>query len=162
MKKLLSLLLLTILLSSTSSYAFAPIEQLPDQVLLDLDGEPQPFNQWKGEIVILNFWATWCPPCRREMPSFIELQEQYGAQGVQFVGVAIDNPKMAQRYGSDHGINFPTLQGEQSGLDLSMMLGNHRSVLPYTVIFDRSGKVVSRRSGEIRHKEILATITPLL
>lgn len=160
MKKLLSTLLLCLLIAPIHSSNAQG--QLPEQMMLDLDDTPLSFSQLKGKVVILNFWATWCPPCRREMPTFIKLQEEYGAQGVQFIGVAVDNPKMAKRYGSDHGINFPLLQGEESGLELSMQLGNKRSILPYTVIFDRSGKVVSRRSGEIHRKEILNTITPLL
>ncbi len=160
MKKLLVLLLLFSLTGTAQAYATS--DQLPNQTFLDLDDVPLALNQLKGKIVILNFWATWCPPCRREMPTFIELQEEYGAQGVQFIGVAIDNPKMAKRYGSDHGINFPLLQGEESGLELSMTLGNRRAILPYTVIFDRTGQVISRRNGEIHREEILQTITPIL
>ena len=162
MKRLIPLLLLCTLLGSGTSHATAPLSHLPQQVFLELDGTPQPLKQWSGKVLILNFWATWCPPCRREMPTFIELQEKYGSQGVQFVGVAVDNPKMAQRYASDNGIDFPLLQGEENGLDLSIRLGNQRSVLPYTVIFDRSGKIISRRSGEIHREEIIKSITPLL
>ncbi len=162
MKKLFTTLTLLLCLLITPVQAAKPLEQLPERMMLDLDDVPLSFSQLKGKVVILNFWATWCPPCRREMPTFIELQEEYGAQGVQFIGVAVDNPKMAKRYGSDHGINFPLLQGEESGLELSMQLGNKRMILPYTIIFDRSGRVISRRKGEIHRQEILSTITPIL
>ncbi len=156
MKKLLFTLLFSTLLSA------AEASQLPGEPMNHLDGTPFSFSSLQGKVVILNFWATWCPPCRREMPTFIELQQNYAPQGVQFIGVAIDNPRLAQRYGEEHGINFPLLQGEESGLELSMRLGNRRSILPYTVIFDRNGKVLARRNGEIQRQQIVDTITPAL
>ena len=162
MKRLIPLLLSLLLLFTTSTPFTAQAGQLPPEVLLDLEGKPQPFSQWEGKILILNFWATWCPPCRREMPTFIELQQEYGDRGVQFVGVAVDNPKMAARFSSDHGIYFPSLQGEINGLDLSISLGNRRSVLPYTVIFDREGDILLQKPGELRRKQILSVITPIL
>lgn len=159
MKTLIQTLLLSFTLFSLPASASS---QLPDQVLLDLDGNPQPLTQWQGKVVVLNFWATWCPPCRRELPAFVEVQKEYGSEGVQFVGVAVDNAKIAKRYSEEQGLNFPSLQGESQGLELSVALGNQRSVLPYTVIFDRDGKIVSQRRGEIKHKELIRTIIPLL
>ncbi len=139
-----------------------PAVSLPNTILKDLDGNPQNLQQWQGKIVILNFWATWCPPCRKEIPAFIELQEQLGEQGVQFVGVAVDNPKLAKKYSDEHGINYPNLQGDGAGLDLSITLGNRRSVLPYTVIFDRSGTIIDQHAGEMTHSALMTQLTPLL
>ena len=139
-----------------------PATTLPNTILDDLEGNPQNLQQWRGKVVILNFWATWCPPCRKEIPTFIELQEEFGGQGVQFIGVAVDNSRLAKKYSEDHGINYPNLQGDGAGLDLSIALGNKRSVLPYTVIFDRSGTIVDQHAGEMTHSALMKQLTPLL
>ncbi len=158
MKKLLPLLLLFF---GTFSHAFSS-DELPHYVLHDLQGTPQPLTQWKGKILILNFWATWCPPCRREIPAFIELQQEYGNQGVQFVGISIDDPDNVTHYAEDHNINYPLLNGERTGIKLSAVLGNQSTALPYTAVFDRNGKIIARYRGEVHRQEIVSTITPLL
>ena len=115
--------------------------------LPDLGGSPQALAQWRGKVVVLNFWATWCAPCREEIPLFVKLQDQYGAQGLQFVGVAIDQPEKVKPYAAELGMNFPILIGGVEAIDLTRTLGNRASVLPFTVILGRDGRIVSSEIG---------------
>ena len=134
-----------------------------DIALLDLDGRPHKMNEWSGQVVVINFWATWCPPCRREIPTIIALQDELKEKGVQFVGVAVDSTKRVKQYVKEHNINnYPTMQGESTGLDFSIALGNRRSILPYTVIVNRSGEIVARHTGEATREQLLNQINPLL
>ena len=137
----------------------APIQlELPPTALTDLQGLSQPLDQWRGKVVIINFWATWCPPCRREIPEFIALQQELGPKGVQFVGIAIDAAQPVQRYAERQGINYPTLLGEERGMELSMQLGNWGAVLPYSVIFNRQGALVHYRTGAISRSQLRAPL----
>ena len=131
--------------------------------LPDLQGEIHKESEWLGKkVVILNFWATWCPPCIREIPDFIKLQEKYGKRGLQFIGIAIDNQKAVKSFVKKMGMNYPILLGDQEGVDLSISLGNDMAGLPFTVIIDRNGKIVARQVGQIYEQEVETTILPLL
>jgi thiol-disulfide isomerase/thioredoxin len=126
--------------------------------LPDLGGTPQALTQWRGKVVVLNFWATWCAPCREEIPLFVKLQNQYGAQGLQFVGVAIDQPEKVKPYAAELGMNFPILIGGVEAIDLTRTLGNRASVLPFTVIVGRDGRIVASEIG-VMHR---AKLEPVL
>jgi thiol-disulfide isomerase/thioredoxin len=131
--------------------------------LPDLQGKIHKESEWLGKkVVILNFWATWCPPCIREIPSFIKLQEKYGKRGLQFVGVAIDNQKAVQGFVKKMGINYPILLGDQKAIDLAIKLGNKMAGLPFTVIIDRKSKMVLLQIGQISEQKVEKTILPLL
>ena len=154
---------LTLLFYAAAAFPYpAGGDRLPQQALYDLDGVSHNLNEWQGEVVILNFWATWCPPCLREIPAFISMQQELDDQKVQFVGIAIDDADAVADFAEQKQINYPTLLGEQSGLELSVKLGNKHFVLPYTAIFDRTGKLISTHRGELTRAEILKVITPLL
>src|SRR5262245_3483363 len=92
-------------------------ETLPDFTLGDLAGKPTSIRSWPGKSMIVNFWATWCGPCRREIPLLRELQKQHGAEGFQIVGVAVDLREDVVKYAQEIGIDYPVLIGEQDGLD---------------------------------------------
>ena len=130
--------------------------------LKDLDGKPQPLSQWKGKVLIVNFWATWCPPCREEIPEFIKFQEKYRAKGVQFVGIAIDQKDKVQAFADEIGINYPTLLGELDAIELSRQAGNHMGGLPFTVILDRQGSVIATKVGGLDQSKLEKLIKPLL
>ncbi len=131
--------------------------------LPDLQGKIHSESEWLGKkVVILNFWATWCPPCIREIPEFIKLQEKYGKRGLQFIGIAIDNQKAVQRFVDEMGMNYPILLGDQEAINLSIRLGNKMAGLPFTVIIDRNGQIVSRKIGQISEQQVEKTILPLL
>ncbi|HXZ96993.1 MAG TPA: TlpA disulfide reductase family protein [Burkholderiales bacterium] len=128
-------------------------EILFESVLPDLKGNNQPFEQWRGKVLIVNFWATWCPPCREEIPEFIKVQEKYRTRGLLFVGVAVDKKDLVQSYADEVGINYPVLMGDLAAMDLSRKAGNHAGALPFTLIIDRTGKIIATQySGLTQHK----------
>lgn len=121
----------------------------PDFTLPDLENKPRNIGEWGGKVVLINFWATWCPPCRREMPGFIELKEQYGPQGFEIVGIAIDTPDLVQDFADAIGVNYPILHGQMDATKISTEYGNHMGALPYSILIDRAGKIHSLRAGEL-------------
>ena len=123
-----------------------------------LDGQPQSLRQWRGKVVVVNFWATWCTPCREELPVFIRLQERHGGRGLQFVGIAVDVPTRVKPYARELGINFPILVAGLAGIELARVMGNRAAVLPYTVIAGRDGAIAGRHVGAYTE----ANLEPLL
>jgi len=128
--------------------------QIPDFTLPNLDGNSWRAEEWRDKILVINFWATWCPPCRKEMPLFVKLQEQFADKGVLFVGIAIDDQEAVQNFVDTHGIEFPVLLGEEKALELSAQLGDRFNALPYTVVADRGGKILLRLAGEMRETRL--------
>lgn len=107
-----------------------------------VEGGKLPLGTWKGKVLVVNFWATWCAPCRKEIPEFIRMQERLQQQGLQFVGIAVDEKDKVATYMREVGINYPVLVGELDAVEMSRSLGNGLGALPFTVVVDRSGKVV--------------------
>lgn len=134
----------------------------PDFSLPDLDGKVHSIAEWDGKVTVLNFWATWCPPCKREIPTFIELQQQYAARGVQFVGVAIDTRDQVIPYVDSAHINYLTLIGENDAVNVSHAFGNRLDALPYTVIIDRQGTIAFVQRGELTREVAEQAIRTLL
>jgi len=134
----------------------------PDFSLIDVEGDQRRIADWDGKVVIVNFWATWCPPCRREIPAFIALQEKYENQGFTIVGVALDSKQAAIDYVDPMGINYPILIGDTDGIAISQDYGNKLGVLPYTVIVDRQGIIRHTLAREVHQEEAEELITPLL
>lgn len=130
--------------------------------LPDLRGQIQALSQWRGKVLVVNFWATWCAPCREEIPAFVRLQKKYREQGLQFVGIAIDRLDPVQAFVQEFGINYPVLLGGIETMDLSRQAGNRVGALPFTVIFNRAGKIVSTQVGGIKEARVQAIIEPLL
>ena len=128
----------------------APAFSLPD-----LDGFPRDLQEWNGRVRVINFWASWCRPCRREMPAFVRLQQAYGGRGVQFIGIAIDKRAAVQSFLQSLGVavNYPILIGEDEAIAVAEAYGNAVGVLPYTVVVDRAGTIVHVKYGEISEAE---------
>lgn len=135
---------------------------LMDAALADLKGVKTPLGTWKGKVLVINFWATWCAPCRKEIPAFIRMQQKLGPRGLQFVGVAIDEKDKVALYAREMGINYPILVGELDAVELSRSLGNQLGALPFTVIVDRAGKVVKTELGGVDEARLTQLIQPLL
>jgi len=128
--------------------------QRPDFTLPDLAGERRRITEWDGDIVVINFWATWCAPCREEIPLFTELQTAFDDQGVQFLGVAIDDPEPIRGFIDQVDMGYPTLYGMEAALDVAAAYGNDRGTLPYTVIIDRDGRIHERFSGQLHEPDL--------
>lgn len=128
----------------------------------DLDGKMQPLAQWKGRVLVLNFWAPWCPPCRREIPAFIQLQDKYRAQGVVFVGLALDQKEPVKAFVEGMGVNYPTLLGDEKAADLGRRSGNRSGGLPFTLVVGRSGKVALAWTGVLPEEKLEEALKPLL
>lgn len=128
----------------------------------DMQGRPQAFEQWRGKVVVLNFWATWCPPCRTEIPDFIKVQEKFAARGLVIVGLAIDDKDKVAAFADEVGINYPVLIGDTRAMDLAKSAGNRLGGLPYTVILDRSGRIVGTEIGGLTGAKLEQLISPLL
>ena len=115
--------------------------------LPDLDGKVQPIGRWQGRIVVLNFWATWCAPCRREIPAFMRVRRKFADKGVEFVGIAIDTVKNVSAYAREMGLDYPILVSEDAGMVLANRAGDTSEGLPYTVIVDRDGRIRTAHLG---------------
>jgi thiol-disulfide isomerase/thioredoxin len=126
------------------------------------EGLPQSASQWQGKIVIVNFWATWCLPCREEIPELIETYTTYRDQGLVIVGVAIDEAEKVAEFSEEFGINYPILVGDFEAFSLAEAMGNPQGALPFTVTIDRSGMIVNSRLGQIKKKQIEEIIKPML
>jgi thiol-disulfide isomerase/thioredoxin len=125
---------------------------LPDFTLGDLTGAPRSIRSWPGKSMIVNFWATWCAPCRREIPLLREVQKNHGGEGFQVVGVAVDIREDVAKFVQEIGIDYPILVGEQDGLDAVNLFGQGSIGFPFTVFTDNQGRIVLFHLGEI-HKE---------
>ena len=123
----------------------------PDFELQSLDGKPVRLSDFRGKAVLLNFWATWCAPCKIEMPWFVDLQKQYAAQGLQVIGVAMDDSgeEAIAKFAKQMGVNYPVLIGKEAVGDAYGGV----EFLPTTFIIDRQGKVVDRVFGLVSRSE---------
>lgn len=130
--------------------------------LPELDGKKHSLDEWQGKVIVLNFWATWCPPCREEIPLLVDLQKKYGADGLQVIGVAIDNRTAVLLYRQSAGINYPILMGDDNTLQLVARYGNSSGSLPFSVLIDRSGSIALRKLGAFSGIELENLIKPLV
>ena len=135
------------------SEAAAMPEILPDFTLADMEGQPRSIRSWEGKSMIVNFWATWCAPCRREIPLLRKIQAEHGAEGFQIVGVAVDFREDVLKYAQEIGIDYPVLIGEQEGLDAVNKFGQGSLGFPFTVFTDNQHRIVMFHLGEIHPEQ---------
>jgi thiol-disulfide isomerase/thioredoxin len=125
---------------------------LPNLALADLAGVTHRLADWTGHPIIVNFWATWCEPCRREIPLLIRLHHERSGAGLAVVGIAVDFRAAVATYARNAGIDYPVLIGEEAGLDAVHAFGMEL-VFPFTVFADRQGRVVAVKLGELHENE---------
>jgi thiol-disulfide isomerase/thioredoxin len=130
--------------------------------LPDPHGKPQSMKQWQGRVLVVNFWATWCEPCREEIPGLLRIEKKYDSKSLKIVGIAIDSADKVRQFAKYFQINYALLIGGLEAVDLSRQLGNKAGALPYTVVLDQEGKVVRTHLGKISEQELDELIAPLL
>jgi thiol-disulfide isomerase/thioredoxin len=140
----------------------APSSPLPEFSFPDLSGQQHSVAEWRGKVLVLNFWATWCPPCREEIPELIALQKQYAEKGLQIVGIAIEDLEPVSEFIDFVDMNYPVLIAGDAGLALTRQLGNALGAVPYTLVVDRQGRIVYGQPGQVTKDKMLKIIEPLM
>ena len=144
----------------TVANSTAQAQVAPAWELKDLDGKAVKLSDFKGKVVLLNFWATWCPPCREEIPALIALQNQYKDRGLVVIGVALDSPGAAKvkAFADRMKINYPVVMGDAKTLEA---YGNFQAI-PTTFFIDRAGNVAGQHEGGADQALFEAAVKPLL
>lgn len=142
-----------------SSPAAANERAPTDLTLTDLDGRPFTLADYRGKLVIVNFWATWCAPCLNEIPVLVRMQERYAARGFQLIGPAVDDIEEARRAAPGLKFNYPVAVGmPEDMLDLMTRLGNEQGGLPFSVVIAPDGRILERQLGEYSEIELAGLI----
>ena len=137
-------------------------QTLPDFRLPDAAGHEMASSAWAGKILVLHFWATWCPDCRQELPAFVRTQEGQQSAGVQVVAIAVDRAADVVDFLQTNAVNFPVLIADTGTISMAKRLGNRVTAVPFTVIFDRRGRCTSRHLGVLTEADLAEAIAPLV
>jgi peroxiredoxin len=142
--------------------AAAGAEPLLAMTLPDLAGHAQNVGQWRGKVMVVNFWATWCPPCLTEIPDFAAVSERHADAPVQFVGIGIDSAANIAAFQQEHRVPYPLLVGSSETLKVATDLVGTAEALPLTIIVDRDGMIHRVKLGTLNQDELEGTIRALL
>jgi thiol-disulfide isomerase/thioredoxin len=126
------------------------------------DGKPVNTDQWRGKVLVVNFWASWCPPCVEEMPALDKLQQEFLSKNVLIVGIGIDSPSNIREFLEKTPIAYPIVVGGLEGSNLSKQMGNAQGALPYTVIINANGRANSSKLGKMSEEELRTAIKSAL
>jgi thiol-disulfide isomerase/thioredoxin len=128
--------------------------RLPEFALQDLSGKAIPISTWNGKSLVINFWATWCAPCRREIPLLKALSAEWAQRDLEVIGIAVDYRDKVQEFAGQFKIGYPVLVGEQDALDVAAKFGMDSPAFPFTVFTDRRGEVVALFVGEMHRPQV--------
>ncbi|WP_428623482.1 TlpA family protein disulfide reductase [Sedimenticola sp.] len=136
---------------------------LPPFSLQGLDGKQHSLSEWKGQVIMLNFWASWCAPCQYEIRDFVRYQEQYATKGLQIIGLGIDEERKLQNASRSLSVNYPVLIADPANSDaLLTEWGNPQRIVPYTVIIDRNGEITYIHRGQLDQETFNEFVLPLI
>ncbi|MDY6942852.1 MAG: TlpA disulfide reductase family protein [Pseudomonadota bacterium] len=136
----------------------------PKFTLPDLDGRDRSSTEWEGKILIVNFWATWCAPCRKEVPLLIDAYKRYADRDVVVIGVAVDRAEPVKKFAAELKINYPILLATKTGFKLATAFGNRSNGIPYTVIVAPDGSLFDSHTGLLDQSDLdgwLEAIVPI-
>lgn len=128
----------------------------------DLNGKTRNLSEWQGKIILLNFWATWCSPCRKEIPELNRIQREMGNQNLQIIGIAIDDADAVRDFMKHVEVNYPMLIGDERTPEWAEQLGNKLDALPFSVVMDQAGKPVNAHMGILNREKVMEIVKPLL
>jgi thiol-disulfide isomerase/thioredoxin len=137
-------------------------DQRADLKLPDPEGKPRRLSEWDGQVVLVNFWATWCGPCRQEMPLLEHAGTRWADKGLQVVGVAIDDAEAVRTFLKDYPVRYPIMVDDSNGTDPSLIFGDTRGVLPFSVLIGRDGRVLDQRAGSFSQASLTSWLQPHL
>jgi thiol-disulfide isomerase/thioredoxin len=129
-------------------------DQLPDFTLAQLGGAEANLHSWLGRPLVINFWATWCAPCLREIPLLVAFQSQQQPDGIQIIGVAVDRTDAVEKFATSMDFNYPNLMGESDAMEAAATFGAEFFALPFTVFADASGRILAVNTGEIHQGDL--------
>ncbi|MGN6319113.1 TlpA family protein disulfide reductase [Trinickia sp.] len=144
--------------ATTAAPARDAVAQLLSTPLRDVAGNPKTLAPYKGQVLVVNFWASWCGPCVAEMPELVRLHDAYAGKGIQFVGIGVDSAQNVQNFLKKVPVDYPILVSGFGGVDLARSLGNAAGALPFTVVIDANGVVRSAKLGQITPAELTKTL----
>ncbi len=134
---------------------------LMQTALPDSSGTQRKLSEWQGKVLVVNFWATWCPPCVDEMPELVELQNDVASRNVQVLGIGIDSPSNIRQFSEKHKITYPLLVAGMEGTELSRQFGNQAGGLPFTVLIGKDGTVRKTYIGRLDLSKLRADLASL-
>jgi thiol-disulfide isomerase/thioredoxin len=128
--------------------------KLPDFALNDIAGKSTPISTWQGKSLLINFWATWCAPCRQEIPLLKTLGADWSGRDFKVIGIAMDDPEKVKEFAGQFKIDYPVLIGEEDALEVAAKFGMPSPVFPFTVFTDQRGEVVALYVGELHRPQV--------
>jgi thiol-disulfide isomerase/thioredoxin len=137
------------------------VAQLLSAPLQDVGGKPQTLAPYKGRVLVVNFWASWCGPCVAEMPELVRLHDRYAKKGIAFIGIGVDSSQNVQNFLKKIPVDYPIFVSGFGGADLARSLGNTAGALPFTVVIDANGVVRSTKLGQVAPAELSKTLDAL-
>ncbi|HEY4092735.1 MAG TPA: TlpA disulfide reductase family protein [Luteibacter sp.] len=135
-------------------------DMAPETAWLSVDGKPRRLSDWRGHKVLINFWATWCGPCQREMPLLSATARQYAGRDVVVLGVAEDTAPAVRAHLVAHPVDYPIVIGGSDAPGGSLSFGNTRQVLPYSVLVGSDGRILRRKMGAFSERELAEWLSP--
>lgn len=147
--------------AATNGKAHTAVTRLYGMSLKDASGKQQALSQWQGKAMVVNFWATWCAPCVREMPELDAMARELAAKNIAVIGIGIDSPSNIAQFAAKLKISYPIYVAGMEGTDLARELGNAQGGLPYTVLIGADGSVRKTYLGQLKFEQLRADLAAL-